>query len=456
MDWTGAATSLAPRNGRKAVVVQSGARDAYQVALALYEAGMLESLVTDLYWPADRSWAQWLAALLPRSFRSTLMQRNEHRLPSSHVRLCAAMGLTAFLLDKLPHAPFAWKRQAMRRADATLGRCGGRLATRMDAALLSYSYYGYDAFSNYANYASGHSGRGMLFQLHPHPASIRQILQTELDAHPDCAESLSKEWELALPEEDFNHLVAETKMAAHFLVASSFTRQTLVENGTPYERISVIPYGVDCTRFSPGPEAKSIDGPLRLLFVGRINQRKGIKYLLEALHLVQSDVHLTVCGRVVDGLELFNPFAGKVEVRPSVSAEELLAAYRQADLFVFPSVAEGFGQVLLESLACGLPVLSTDRTAAPDLIDEGVDGFVVESRRPDLLAARIDWAASHRKELAAMSDAARRKAQQFTWQRFRHGVARTVAEFMAAEDRCNQSANNRFGARRAERAAGYV
>lgn len=409
------------------VVVQSGARDAYQVALALAEAGMLEALVTDLFWPADRTWAQSLFGRLPPSLRAMLSQRSEVRLPSSHVQLCAATGLVTMLLDKLPSVPLTLRRRMTRRADATLGRAAGRLARRRGAGLLSYSYYGYDAFTEFA-------GDGILFQLHPHPASMRRLLTEELQAHPDCAASLRQEWELALPEEDFQHLVAETAMARHFLAASSFTRSTLIENGAAPDAIDVVPYGVDCSRFTPDrSRERAHRGKLRLLFVGRINQRKGIKYLLEALNLVGSDqIELVVCGRVVDGLDLFRPFADRVSVRPDVSAAELRAAYQAADLFVFPSIAEGFGQVLLESLASGLPVLSTTHTAAPDLIETGRQGFVVEPRRPDQLAARIEWALAHRSELAGMRQEARSLAEQFTWQRFRAGIVTAVSHALAA------------------------
>ena len=417
--------SRAPR-ALKTVVVQSGARDAYEVARALDEAGMLEALVTDLYWPGDRPWANSVLARLPASLRRMLEQRSHPDLSSSRVRLCALTGLTTLLLDKIPGVPFAWRRSFTRYSDANLGRTAGALARRRRSGLLSYSYYGYDAFRSYGKPA-------ILFQLHPHPASMRRILTTELEQHPECAESLGKEWELSLPEHDFNHLVEETRTAARFLVASSFTKGTLVENGTPASAITVIPYGVDCRRFSPAPASArpSINGPLELLFVGRINQRKGIKYLLEALRLLKSpNVHLTICGRVVDSLDIFKDYAGQVDIRPSVSAEELQAAYRAADLFVFPSVAEGFGQVLLESLASGLPILSTTHTAAPDLIDEGVQGFVVEPRRPDLLAARIDWAATHRSELRAMREPARARAEQFSWSLFRRGVVSAVTDFL--------------------------
>lgn len=432
-----APASTASRNGttlrqatgvarQKFVVVHSGARDNYQLARALSEAGMLEALITDLFYPVDEEWRLKLLRALPRGLRSLLLQRSTPGLTSSEVRLCPGTGLLTLLSDKLPITPLELRRVITRRADATLGREAGRHASRRSAQLLTYSYYGYQAFRSYGK-------PGILFQMHPHPLSMRRILTEELRDNPDCAASLQQEWELALPEEDFQRLVVETTMASHFLVASSFTRQTLVENGADPASVRVVPYGVDVSRFKPDKTRRgSAQGKLHLLFVGRINQRKGIKYLLEALRILgRNDVKLTVCGRVVDGLELFRSFRDTVEVRPSVSAAELIEAYQSADMFVFPSVAEGFGLVLLESLACGLPILSTTRTAAPDLIEDGAEGFIVDPKRPDLIAERIEWAAEHRKQLATMSAAARLKAEQFTWDRFRSGIVDAVHSFSA-------------------------
>jgi glycosyltransferase involved in cell wall biosynthesis len=422
---------------QKVVVVHRGARDSYETAAALAEAGLLERLVTDLYWPYDRPLAAKLASSLPSSAQRMLRMRNHHALPGKLV-LCKSMsGAFSFLLEKVKAAPFSWRRAAIRSTDATLGRTAGQLARRTNSLLLSYSYYAYEAFRSYGR-------AGALFQLHPHPVSVRRILACELEDHPDCADSLRKEWELSLPEEDFRHLVEEVSMADRFLVASSFTRRTLIENGAPAESIRVVPYGVDLSRFQPAEPRPVSSGPLQLLFVGTINQRKGIKYLLEALRLLgpKADVAVTVCGRVVDDLALFRPFESQVQVRASVSLPDLQAAYRQADLFVFPSVAEGFAQVLLESLASGLPILSTTHTAAPDLIEEGKEGFVVEPRRPDLLAERIEWALSHRSELTEMRLAARRKAEYFTWRRFEIGVVDAVREFLGEPSNKSGSAGS--------------
>ncbi len=413
---------------RKAVVVHSGARDSYQLALALAEAGLLDRLVTDLFWPLDRRRTLLFTRALPEALQNFLWSRAEPHLSSQLVCSVPLTGLPTLLVDKLaarlPRGN-ALRRRMMRHSDGVLGRAAGKRARRSGSTLVAYSYYAYDAFR-------AAKRPGILFQLHPHPASMRHILTEELNAHPDCAASLQQEWELSLPEEDFQHLVLEPSLAAKVLVASSFTKATLVEHGTPADRIDVIPYGVNTVRFYPAPQHRASPGSsLRLLFVGRINQRKGIKYLLEALRLLNDPaIHLTVCGRVVDGLDLFKPFGTEVTIRPSVSVPELVHAYQSADLFVFPSVAEGFGQVLLESLASGLPILSTTRTAAPDLIDEGVQGWVVEPRRPDLLAERIAWAAAHRAELATMGLAARKRAEQFSWQRFRSAAAASVSSFL--------------------------
>ena len=410
----------------KAVVVHGGARDSYQLALALAQADLLDALVTDLFWPRERAWAQWMFEHLPPHYRELVLRRSAEALPSEKVVQHVGEGLRGILLDRWPGASFSMRRRSNRAADAALGRSAGRRARKTGSGLVAYSYFGYHAMSAYGAPA-------MLFQVHPHPETMRRVLREELEAHPECAASLEQEWELALPEPDFLRLVEEPRLASHLLVASSFTRETLVEQGMARDSIDVVPYGVDLDRFHPAAELL-IDSraPLRLLFVGRINQRKGIHYLLQALsHFSPEQVRLTVCGRVVDDLELFRPFARQVEIRPSVSSAALVQAYQAADLFVFPSVAEGFGQVLLEALACGLPILSTTRTAAPDLIHDGVEGFIVQPGSVEQLAEKIAWAASHRDELANMRVSARRCAEQFTWQRFREAAAASVRKYLS-------------------------
>ena len=407
------------------VTVHRGARDFYQVSRALAEAGLLRKLVTDLYWPADCRWAAPTQRMMPARIRQGMARRNSTSLPSKVVESCYAGGLFAFALEKLP-LPFTWRRSAIRSCDHLLGRRAAQLAERNGDALLSYSYYAYSAFSHFRG-----SQPKILFQLHPHPAAVRAILERERLRNPGCAASLSREWELALPEPDFARLQAEPQMADHWLAASSFTRNTLCEAGIPAARIHVIPYGTDLQRFSPAPSGKHwLSGPLRLLFVGTAGQRKGIKYLLDALDgLPAGTVELTVCGRVEEPA-LFRSRRQSVRVRGFVTDQELADAYRSAHVFVLPSLAEGFGHVLLEALACGVAIIGTTHTAAPDLIADGQEGFTIEPADAEALANRIDYFLENPSRIQSMGDAARSRAEYFTWSRFRASVADAVIQAM--------------------------
>ena len=101
----------------KVVVVHGGARDNYQLALALEEGGLLEALVTDLFWPADARWARWLEGKLPTRLKGLLRQRSQVSLPAHRVRQTPVSGLVAHVADLLPFVPFSAKRRIRRWSD---------------------------------------------------------------------------------------------------------------------------------------------------------------------------------------------------------------------------------------------------------------------------------------------------------------------------------------------------
>jgi glycosyltransferase involved in cell wall biosynthesis len=99
----------------------------------------------------------------------------------------------------------------------------------------------------------------------------------------------------------------------------------------------------------------------------------------------------------------------------ALPSSEMAEWYRRSSLFVLPSPNEGFGMVLLEAMASGLPVIASDKSGAQDCVAEGRDGFVVAARNVDALAERILWCYQRRDETRAMGRAARMKIeQQFT------------------------------------------
>jgi glycosyltransferase involved in cell wall biosynthesis len=250
--------------------------------------------------------------------------------------------------------------------------------------------------------------------------------------------SLDFEWELALPENEFRQLTDEVTMAQHWLVASTFTKHTLIEAGVPAEHIKVIPYGIDVEKYTPRTARPLRSGPLKLLFVGTICQRKGIKYLIEAVDLLPAgSVELTVCGHSVDDLKLLRNCKSLVSVRPFISPQELLDVYRSSDVFVFPSLAEGFGHVLLEAMASGLPIISTTRTAAPDLIREGEEGLIIEPGSVAGIVQAIEYFLQWPEKVDSMGQAARVRAEHFTWGKFRLQLGHAVNEILHQAERAS-------------------
>src|SRR5207237_2858418 len=104
--------------------------------------------------------------------------------------------------------------------------------------------------------------------------------------------------------------------------------------------------------------------------------------------------------------------------RPPCSPEALRERYRAADVFVFPSFFEGFGLVLLEAMACGLPAIASEATAGPDVLD-GSCGQIIPTGNIEALIESLRWFGKNREKVAGMSAAARSRAEQFTWENYR-------------------------------------
>ncbi|MEH2416553.1 glycosyltransferase family 4 protein [Nostoc sp.] len=220
----------------------------------------------------------------------------------------------------------------------------------------------------------------------------------------------------------------EIQLADHIFVASSLTKQSLLDIGVETEKISVIPYGAPIEYFQAQPKT---DDCFRALFVGRVSPRKGVQYLLPAW----KDLKLKNAELVLVGQNLFP--AGWLEQYkdicrhvPSVPHLLLNQYYSSASVLVFPSLIEGFGLVLLEAMSCGIPVITTFNTAGPDILTDGVEGFIIPIRDVEALKEKLEWCYSHPQELAEMGRAARRKAEELNWGVYRQRLANQVRSLL--------------------------
>ena len=260
--------------------------------------------------------------------------------------------------------------------------------------------------------------------------AARRILSEEAQREPEWAATIAGNRDSTAKTERKDE---ELRAADVVFAATSFTRATLAEHPGFTAPVHVLPYGAPTSDPTEPRAPYSEPGrPLRVLYVGSLGQRKGLSYLFAAAALAGRTIELTVVGaKPAEPCAALDRALAAHRWVPSLPHEGILDLMRRSDVFVFPSLFEGFGLVILEAMAQGVPVITTPHTAGPDLIADGIDGYIVPIRDAAAIAARLDELNRDRTRLAAMGAAARAKAATFTWAAYEDGLARLVQHHLA-------------------------
>jgi glycosyltransferase involved in cell wall biosynthesis len=154
-----------------------------------------------------------------------------------------------------------------------------------------------------------------------------------------------------------------------------------------------VPNFVDLADFGGIPDRAGRKGPVQVLFVGWIIEAKGLCELLETARCV-ADAHFTLVGPIQpEFLTRVQPqldaLRDRVRLLPPLPRNEVIALYRDADVFVLPTWREGFPNVVLEAMAAALPLVATPVGAIPDAVQDGREGFLVPVRDPKALTAAV-------------------------------------------------------------------
>lgn len=252
--------------------------------------------------------------------------------------------------------------------------------------------------------------------------------QREVLAECDRFGVRSQNCDSVLPTPLIDRREREFETCDGIIVPSEAARQSFIDCGYG-PKTTVVQPGVDHQVFRP-PDVDG-DSPLfRACYVGRIELAKGIFYLVEAwkrLRLAHSE--LVLVGEIRPEVQsiLKDSSSHNIRFAGLVPADRVAGYYQQSELFLFPSVNEGLALVLLEAMACGLPVVATAQSGAKECVTEGKEGLIVPSRDVDALAEAILWCYRHREQLASMGKAARRRVEnQFTLE---HYVTRQIAMY---------------------------
>lgn len=208
----------------------------------------------------------------------------------------------------------------------------------------------------------------------------------------------------------------EYKETDYICVPSQYAKTTFLEQGVPGEKIIQVPFGVDLSNFLPAPKQDKV---FRIIYCGRVTISKGVHYLLQAfsdLNLPNSELWLV--GTISEDMKLNMKRYSSTNIcyQGHVKENELYKYYSESSVFCFPSLDDGFGMVIVQAMACGLPVICTTNTGGKDIMRDGRDGIVVPIRDVEALKEKIVYLYENPDLRKEMGQSARKRVQSgFSW-----------------------------------------
>lgn len=373
------------------------------VSQALARAGKLAGYVSGVAF-REQSWSGHLAARLATR-RTVLRNRILPDIPPGRLHSVAPVELGARLVAKA----LAGLGVPLKPYDAIFPAHDAAVAA-MPWPDETTAVYAYEDAALWTFRRARRRGLGAIWDLPlPHYLSIERTLRGESQRWPTAAHAPVQ----GEPPWKRRRKDAELAQATMVSVASAFTKQSL-EGLDIRVPIVVASYGFPVEAFARRTQRPS--GPFTVLAVGTHDLRKGTPYLLEAWKQAAiPDAELHLVGPLRLAKSFLDRYAGIFRHWPHVAKSDLPARYAAADLCAFPTLGDGFGLVIQEAMCCGTAVVTTPCGGGPECITDEVDGWIVPPRDVDALVGRMREAGADRERLFAMGQAARARAERWTW-----------------------------------------
>jgi glycosyltransferase involved in cell wall biosynthesis len=386
------------------IVAHPGTQHSARTARALKRTGYLDRYLTSFIWRQDRGFGRGLRfarGTWARRLERELGRRSAADVGPEAVQVLPGMELLHVIASRCGFSSVA-RRALWLRNELFDRRVAAEVERRRPAAVLCY-----DSCALHTFRAARRLGiLTLLDQSASHIRSGMAMLRHEAESGPTGATRPG-----SVPRWLVERCTEEAWQADYVLAPSAYVQSTLVANGIDPSRIVWMPFGVDVDRFRPA-EARPA-GPFRILFVGQISRLKGIRYLLDAFDQLRlPDVELVLVGGVKNPRAL-KTCAGTLTHIPHVPHGEVHHLFREADVFVYPSLHEGSALAIYEALASGLPVITTFNSGS--VVRDGIDGYLVPVRDTEAIKEKLFILYSRPELRRDMSRNARKRAEEFTW-----------------------------------------
>jgi glycosyltransferase involved in cell wall biosynthesis len=379
----------------KWIVTQIGSRERYAVPRAFYARGNLHHFYTDIWSGRAAKYAKFL----PRG--DGFAHRFHPGLPSDRVTGFNSFGIRCAMRHLWRGKPksmdeqyeeYTWiGKEFAKRVNRRLAR------EKLDPASTAAFLFSTGALET-CRYLRELGIPFIVDQLDPARVD-EQMIQQEIERWPGWEEFPGR-----IPEIYYARLSEEWRLADRVLVNSNWSRSALLQQGVEASKMIVVPlcYEPGSLPAQPPRPSSSVNQPLTVLWIGQIVLRKGIPYLFEAAtKLLKYNVRFIVAGRVGISEKGLAAAPSNVSILGRITHAEAARQFAQSDIFVLPTISDGFALTQLEAMSFGLPVITTPNCG--DVVTHGIDGLIVPPRDSHALADAIALIENNRSLLRDMS-----------------------------------------------------
>jgi glycosyltransferase involved in cell wall biosynthesis len=409
---------------RTLLAFPSTASFAQQAALAFHERNALAAFMTAFVHRDDGLFSR-MVSTAPDKLRSKiepqLRRRRITAVPPERVEDRPFWEVVRTAADKVGASPPTVDRIWDHMSKSFTRAAGRRLKRDGVKAVYAYEYTALEAFeaarnANVARILDFPSLNSRQFEM---------IQRREKELFPELKTPHEAYFD-ALFERRQARRDAEMNAADVIITNSSVTRQSHIDGGADPKKTFAVPYGAP-------PAVASIterrtDGPLNVIWAGTFSIRKGAHYFVDAWRMLGAvtDAKADIFGAVTLPERLWRPTPPGMSFHGSVPRSALFSAFDQADVLVFPTLSDGFGMVVTEAFARGIPVITTNQAGASDLVSPQRNGLLIPPGDSSVIVDALRWCLDNREALAAMRLPALETARNWQWSDYRAALVAAV------------------------------
>lgn len=411
----------------KIIVAHPGQQHSYQTATGLKQNNQLYKYITTVY-NKKNSLTNRICKFLPGDVKKRALNRNCSNLEDNDVlQICEIDGLILLFLqriDKRKKIYDKWALHITKKFGIKVAKYA--VKNKVDAIIV------YDTQGAYIGRYLKKVNSKIKLIMDISAANLdymKKIYTKDFEICPNFKEKLLFERGYLWDDKVMNPLREELLYPIAFLVGSTFVKESLKYVGIDENKIYICPYG---SNFSIKKEKEFVNyEPLKLIYVGNVTAMKGVYYLLESLMRFDEDeVTLTLIGNYDNSNGEFNKYLSRVNFVGAVPHSEVEDYLNKADIFIMPSLGEGFNLSVIEALSLGLPCIISKNSGVNDFIIEKENGLLFEIQNIEEIINCIQWVLDNRTLLPKMSNKALETAKILTWDNYYRHLSKIIVDVL--------------------------